>query len=54
MAATAEIIDLNAIRRQRQTTAQSVIPMPAVVSGIWVAVWFFVPVWVGNAWPMNR
>ena len=53
MAATAEIIDLNEIRRQRQTTAQPVMPMPAVVPGTWVAVWFFVPVWVGNAWPMN-
>ena len=53
MAATAEIIDLNEIRRQRQTTAQPEAPMCAVVPGTWVAVWFFVPVWVGNAWPMN-
>ena len=54
MAATAEIIDLTEIRLQRQRTAQPVAPMPAVVPGTWVAVWFFVPVWVGNAWPMNR
>jgi hypothetical protein len=54
MAATAEIIDLNEVRRRRQGTAQPVAPMPTVVRGSWVAVWFFVPVWVGNAWPMNR
>jgi hypothetical protein len=54
MAATAEIIDLTEVRRQRQRAAQPVAPMPAIVPGTWVAVWFFVPVWVGNAWPMNR
>ncbi|KLK93807.1 hypothetical protein AA309_07270 [Microvirga vignae] len=54
MAATAEIIDLNEFRRRRQMATQSMAPMPAVVPGTWVAVWFFVPVWVGNAWPMNR
>ncbi len=54
MAATAEIIDLNEVRRQRQVLTQPVAPMPTVVPGTWVAVWFFVPVWVGNAWLMNR
>jgi hypothetical protein len=54
MAATAEIIDLNEVRHRRQMAAQPVVTTPAVVPGTWVAVWFFMPVWVGNAWPMNR
>jgi hypothetical protein len=54
MAATAKIIDLNEVRRQRQMTAEPPVPMHAVVPRTWIAVWFFVPVWVGNAWPMHR
>jgi len=54
MVATAEIIDLNEVRRRRQMAAQPEAPVHAVVPGTWVAVWLFVPVWVGNAWPMSR
>jgi hypothetical protein len=54
MAETAQIIDLNEVRRRRQEAAQPVVPMPTVVPGTWIAVWFFVPVWVGTAWPINR
>ncbi|HTR18268.1 MAG TPA: hypothetical protein VMI52_14725 [Acetobacteraceae bacterium] len=45
MAATAEVIDLNEVRRRRQATAPKACPETAAMPMAWVPVWFFVPVW---------
>ena len=38
---TALVVDLAAVRRQRERVEQRVVPMPLML--VWVPVWFFVP-----------
>jgi hypothetical protein len=38
---TALVVDLAAVRRERERAPQRVVPLPLML--VWVPVWFFVP-----------
>jgi hypothetical protein len=38
---TAHVVDLAAVRRERERVPQRMVPMPMML--VWVPVWFFVP-----------
>ncbi len=46
MRATAEIIDLRAVRERRNAAALAAAPVAPMPPMAWMPVWFFAPVWM--------